>query len=85
MFIELNIVGTEYRRYTTDGINLAINGEDGEEIEHIIPALVNPNHIKAVIKSAYDDGLTMIDMVGTKFVVKNSYDEVKGLIRISNL
>lgn len=85
MFIELNIVGTEYRRYSTDGINLAINGEDGEEIEHIIPALFNTDQIKAVVKSAYDDGLTLIDMGKTKFVVKNTYDEVKGLIRISNL
>lgn len=85
MFIELNIVGTEYRRYSADGINLSINGEDGEEIEFVIPALFNTEHIKAIIKSSYDDEMTMIDMGNAKYVVKNKYDEVKGLIKVNQL
>ena len=85
MFVELNIVGMEYKRYSSDEINLAINGEDGESIEHITPALFNVDKIKAILKNEFDAEMTLIDLGDTKYVVKNTYEEVKALMRIAKM
>lgn len=85
MFIELNIIGMEYKKYSTDDINLAINGEDGESIEHITPALFNVDKIKAILKNEFDDTMTLIDLGDTKYVVKNTYEEVKALLQICRM